>query len=113
MIGKDGLVYWGLAPPQQPWSYQGGEMMMMKSVIWWRKPEYPEKEEHIEKCRGAVNRCNTKYRYYFSRPGYCTELVLRGPSLLTLTDIIITDINCSDCTSMFDQSLWMIYMRWS
>ena len=29
-------------PPQQPGSYQGGETMMMKSVIWWRKPEYQE-----------------------------------------------------------------------
>ena len=37
-----GLVYWGLTPQQQPGSYQGGEMMTMKSVIWWRKPEYPE-----------------------------------------------------------------------
>ena len=36
-----GLVHWGLTPQQQPGSYQGGEMMM-KSVIWWRKPEYPE-----------------------------------------------------------------------
>ena len=36
------LVYWGLTPQQHPGSYQGGEMMMMKSVIWWRKPEYPE-----------------------------------------------------------------------
>ena len=36
------MVYWGLTPQQQPGSYQGGEMMMMKSVIWWRKPEYPE-----------------------------------------------------------------------
>ena len=34
--------YWGLTPQQQPGSYQGGEMMMMKSVFWWRKPEYPE-----------------------------------------------------------------------
>ena len=33
--------YWGLTPQQQPGSYQGGEMMM-KSVFWWRKPEYPE-----------------------------------------------------------------------
>ena len=32
---------WGLTPQQQPGSYQGGEMMM-KSVLWWRKPEYPE-----------------------------------------------------------------------
>ena len=31
----------GLTPQQQPGSYQGGEMMM-KSVFWWRKPEYPE-----------------------------------------------------------------------
>ena len=36
------LVYWGLTPQQQPGSYQGGEMIMMKSVFWWRKPEYPE-----------------------------------------------------------------------
>ena len=36
------LVYWGLMPQQQPGSYQGGEMMMMKSVFWWRKPEYLE-----------------------------------------------------------------------
>ena len=35
------LVYWGLTPQQQPGSYQGGKMMM-KSVFWWRKPEYPE-----------------------------------------------------------------------
>ena len=40
--GWFGLVYWGLTPQQQPGSYQGGEMMMMKSVFWWRKPEYPE-----------------------------------------------------------------------
>ena len=39
--GEIGLVYWGLTPQQQPGSYQGGEMMM-KSVCWWRKPEYPE-----------------------------------------------------------------------
>ena len=32
---------WGLTPQQQPGPYQGGEMMM-KSVFWWRKPEYPE-----------------------------------------------------------------------
>ena len=38
---SDFLVYWGLTPQQQPGSYQGGEMMM-KSVFWWRKPEYPE-----------------------------------------------------------------------
>ena len=36
------LVYWGLTPQQPPGSYQGGEMMTMKSVIWWRKSEYPE-----------------------------------------------------------------------
>ena len=35
------LVYWGSTAQQQPASYQGGEMMM-KSVFWWRKPEYPE-----------------------------------------------------------------------
>ena len=41
-MSRFGLVYWGLTPQQQPGSYQGGEMMMMKSVIWWKKPEYPE-----------------------------------------------------------------------
>ena len=40
-FSRFGLVYWGLTPQQQPGSYQGGEMMM-KSVFWWRKPEYPE-----------------------------------------------------------------------
>ena len=40
VLGR-GLVYRGLTPQQQPGSYQGGEMMM-KSVFWWRKPEYPE-----------------------------------------------------------------------
>ena len=29
-----GLVYWGLTPQQQPGSYQGSEMMMMKSGFW-------------------------------------------------------------------------------
>ena len=48
----DGLVYWGLMPQQQPGSYQGGEMMMMKSVFWWRKPEYLEESirERILHC---------------------------------------------------------------
>ena len=41
-----GSVHWGLMPPQQPGSYQGGEMMM-KSVIWWRKPEYPEETTNL------------------------------------------------------------------
>ena len=36
------LVYWGLTLQQQPGSYEGGEMIMMKSVFWWRKLEYPE-----------------------------------------------------------------------
>ena len=42
MCNSTGLVYKGLTPQQQPGSYQGGKMMMMKSVFWWRKPEYPE-----------------------------------------------------------------------
>ena len=37
-----GLVYWDLTPQQQPGSYQGGEIMMMKSVFWWRKPGHPD-----------------------------------------------------------------------
>ena len=41
------LVYWALTPQQQPASYQGGEMMMMKSVFWWGKPECPEEPTHL------------------------------------------------------------------
>ena len=41
-FGGSGLVYWGLTPQQQPGSYQGGQTMTMKSVFWWRKPEYLE-----------------------------------------------------------------------
>ena len=53
-----GLVwfYWGLTPPQQPGSYQGGEMMM-KSVFWWRKQEYPEETTDRlswSDCRGVT-----------------------------------------------------------
>ena len=43
--GWFGLVWCvgGLTTQQQPGSYQGGEMMMMKCQFhWWRKPEYPE-----------------------------------------------------------------------
>ena len=35
-VPRFGLVYWGLTP-QQPGSYQGGEMMMMKSKL---EPSY-------------------------------------------------------------------------
>ena len=45
-----GLVYWGLTPQQQPGSYQGGEMIM-KSVFWWRKPEYPEETTDLRQTR--------------------------------------------------------------
>ena len=48
-----GLVYWGLTPPQQPGSYQGGEMMMMKSVFWWRKPEYSEETTDLRQVTTA------------------------------------------------------------
>ena len=47
---KGGLVYWGLTPQQQPGSYQDGEMMMMKSVFWWRKPEYPEETTNLRQA---------------------------------------------------------------
>ena len=46
-----GCVYWGLTPQQQPGSYQGGEMMM-KSVFWWRKPEYPEETTDLRQVTG-------------------------------------------------------------
>ena len=36
------FVLGGLTTQQDPGSYQGDEMMMMKSVFWFRKPEYPE-----------------------------------------------------------------------
>ena len=52
------LVYWGLMPQQQPGSYQGGEMMM-KSVFWWRKPEYPEETTDLRQVTDGVR---TSYR---------------------------------------------------
>ena len=45
-----GLVCWGLTPQQQPGSYQGGEMTMMKSVFWWRKPKYPEETTDLRQA---------------------------------------------------------------
>ena len=54
------LVYWGLTPQQQPGSYQGGEMMMMKSVFWWRKPEYPEETTDL---RQVTERLDSWMRY--------------------------------------------------
>ena len=48
------LVYWGLMHQQQPGSYQGGEMMMMKSVFWWRKPEYPEETTDLRQVGGTT-----------------------------------------------------------
>ena len=48
----EGLVYWVLMPQQQPGSYQGGEMMMIKSVFWWRKPEYPEETTDLRQVTG-------------------------------------------------------------
>ena len=50
------LVYWGLTPQQQPGSYQGGEMMMMKSVFYWRKPEYPEETTDLRQADPRVRR---------------------------------------------------------
>ena len=41
------MVYWGLTPQQQAGAYQGGEMMM-KSVFWCRKPEYPEETTDLQ-----------------------------------------------------------------
>ena len=55
------LVYWGLTPQQQPGSYQGSEMMMMKSVIWWRKPEYPEETTVLQHAY-----CTTKTKWNWS-----------------------------------------------
>ena len=44
----------GLTPQQQPGAYQGGEMMMMKSVFWWRKPEYPEETTDLRQVTEEV-----------------------------------------------------------
>ena len=49
-----GFVYWGVTPQQEPGSYQGGEMMMMKSVIWWRNPEYPEETTDLRQVTGET-----------------------------------------------------------
>ena len=57
-FGLFGLVYWGLTPQQQPGSYQGGEMMM-KSVFWWRKPEYPEETTDLRQVTDET--CSSVY----------------------------------------------------
>ena len=48
---------------QQPGSYQGGEMMM-KSVFWWRKPEYPEETTDLRQVtkRGSAHEYECKIR---------------------------------------------------
>ena len=83
-----GLVwfYWGLTPQQQPGSYQGGEMMM-KSVFWWRKPEYPEETTDRlswSDCHGVtkfnwLGNQHDKFTYYHS----CHVHLLRGPLRVT------------------------------
>ena len=70
-----GLVYWGLTPQQQPGSYQGGEMMMMKSVFWWRKPEYLEETTDLWQVTDDT----------FHTYGLCP---VRGMSGGTLTSLI-------------------------
>ena len=50
-----GLVYWGLAPQQQPGSYQGGEMMMMKSVFCWRKRMHRTGCSFTSNCNVIMN----------------------------------------------------------
>ena len=55
-----GLVYWGLTPQQQPGSYQGGEIMM-KSVFWWRKPEYPEETTDLRQVQMCGERITVAY----------------------------------------------------
>ena len=52
-----GLVYWGLTPQQQPGSYQGGEMMMMKSVFWWRKPTAGVQSFRVKCLSGTFTPC--------------------------------------------------------
>ena len=56
------LVYWGLTPQQQPGSYQGGEMMM-KSVFWWRKPEYPEETTDLRQVTDETFHCLLMLHY--------------------------------------------------
>ena len=83
-----GLVwfYCGLTPQQQPGSYQGGEMMM-KSVFWWRKPEYPEETTDCvswSDCHGVtklnwLGNQHDKFTYYHS----CHVHLLRGPLRVT------------------------------
>ena len=66
--------YWGLTPQQQPGSYQGGEMMMMKSVFWWKKPEYPEETTDLRQVTDetkylfAEQNCKLICRAYCSLP---------------------------------------------
>ena len=58
-MARDHVVWFigGLTPQQQPGSYQGSEMMMMKSVIWWRKPEYPEETTDLRQVTDETIGC--------------------------------------------------------
>ena len=77
-----GLVYWGLTPQQQPGSYQGGEMMM-KSVFWWRKPEYPEETTDLRQVTDET----------FHTYGLCPVREVQGLNLGRNGDIDITCIH--------------------
>ena len=63
------LIYRGLTAQQQPGSYQGGEMMMMKSVFWW--------ENYLIYIR-SYDRSQHKMESYFSglKTGNSGELFL-------------------------------------
>ena len=75
-LDADGLmVYWGVTPQQQPGSYQGGEMMMMKSVFWWRKPESPEETTDIQQVTDETFHTYGNRDEIFVYIYYCTDTI--------------------------------------
>ena len=79
-----GLVYWGLTPQKQPGSYQGGEMMMMKSVLVG-DPEYPEETTDLRQVTGRM--VISTYGLTYQKPSQvwsCNSGLSHSPSCISI-----------------------------
>ena len=118
------MVYWGLTPQQQPGSYQGGEMMM-KSVFWWRKPEYPEDLPVFKLNDRTLNEADsTKYLCHvvcsdlsddLDIARQCRQLYAQGNMILRKFHMCNLEVKLtlfrSFCTPMYTSQLWWNYRK--
>ena len=79
-----GIGLLGVTPQQQSGSYQGGEMRMMKSVFWWRKPEYPEETTDLR---------HISREHFISRERNKTTISLERNSISRECNIIVRECN--------------------